>query len=163
MRLKNEAMSILHFNLKLILIFKIGFIYSYSLNYLNFFRTEIKLKFLEKFCKNKDFSKFCLPSQRDNILKINQFVKSEKTPCIIYSDLEFLFKKIEGFGNNPEKSPTIRIGEHIPCRYSMSNVWTFNTIGNKYSLYHGEGCIRELASNVINFEKKKILPLTMAY
>ena len=104
-----------------------------------------------------------MPSQRDNILKINQFVKSEKTPCIIYSDLESFFKKIDGFANNPEKSTTIRIGEHIPCRYSMSNVWAFNTIGNKHSLYHGEGCIRELESNEINFEKKEILPLTMAY
>ena len=46
---------------------------SYCLNCLYSFRTENKL-----------------PSQKDNILKIDQYLKSDKTPCIIYVDLEYL-------------------------------------------------------------------------
>ena len=35
--------------------------------------------------------------------------------CIIYADAEYLIKKIDGCANNPEKSSTTKIGEHIPC------------------------------------------------
>ena len=49
----------------------------------------------------------------------------------------------------------------------MSTIWTFDNIENKHSLYCGEDrkkkfCIslREHATNVIKFEKKKMLPLT---
>ena len=43
-------------------------------------------------------------------------------PYIIYADLESLIKKVERCANNPEKSSTTKIGEHIPCRYSMSTI-----------------------------------------
>ena len=49
----------------------------------------------------------------------------------------------------------------------MSIIWTFDKKGNKHTLYRGEDCmkifcnpLREHATNVINFEKKKMLPLT---
>ena len=42
-----------------------------------------------------------------------------------YADLECLVKRIEGSANNPQKSSLIKIGEHIPCRYSMSIIWGF--------------------------------------
>ena len=49
----------------------------------------------------------------------------------------------------------------------MSTIWGFDHIENKYTLYHGKDCIqkictslREHAKNVIDFEKKKMLPLT---
>ena len=49
----------------------------------------------------------------------------------------------------------------------MSKIWTFNHIENKYPLYHGKDCVRkfckslrEHAKNIIDFEKKKMLPLT---
>ena len=45
-------------------------------------------------------------------------MKSDKTPCIIYPDLDFLTKKIDNCINNPERSSTTKIGEHIPRRYS---------------------------------------------
>ena len=41
-------------------------------------------------------------------------------PYIIYADSESLTKKIDGCANNPENSSTTKIGEHIPCGYSMS-------------------------------------------
>ena len=37
-------------------------------------------------------------SERDNILKCNQYLKSDKMPYIIYADLESFIKKINGCG-----------------------------------------------------------------
>ena len=45
-----------------------------------------------------------------------------KTPCIIYPDLVSLIRKVGNCKNNPEKSSTAKIGEHIPCGYSMSSI-----------------------------------------
>ena len=45
-----------------------------------------------------------------------------------YADLESFTNKIDGCANNLERSSTIKLGEHIPCRYSMSTVWTFYSI-----------------------------------
>ena len=71
-------------------------------------------------------------TQNDNILKLNQNLKSDKTPCIVYADLVTL---IDNCKSNQEKSPTTKIGESIPCRYSTSTIWTFGNIENKHSFY----------------------------
>ena len=50
----------------------------------------------------------------------------------------------------------------------MSTIWRFDHIENKYTLYRGKEyriqkictSLREHAKNVIDFEKKKMLPLT---
>ena len=49
----------------------------------------------------------------------------------------------------------------------MSTIWAFNHIENKHTLYCGKDCmknfgesLREQAKNIIDFEKKKMLPLT---
>ena len=44
-------------------------------------------------------------------------MKSDKMPYIIYADFESLIKKIDGSATNPEKSPAIKIGQHIPCGF----------------------------------------------
>ena len=49
-------------------------------------------------------------------------MKSDKMPCIIYTDIESLINKTDGCENNPENSSTTKIGEQIPCRYSMSAI-----------------------------------------
>ena len=105
-------------------------------------------------------------SQKDNILQFNQNMKSDKMPYIIYSDLESLIEKIDGCANNPEKSSTIKIVKQIPWGYSISTIWAFGNIESKHSLYYGEDCMKkfcsslgEHATDVINFEKKKMLPL----
>ena len=48
-------------------------------------------------------------------MKINQYWKPDKAPCKIYADLQSLVKKIYDYKNNPKKSSTTKIGEHIPC------------------------------------------------
>ena len=88
-------------------------------------------------------------------------------PYIIYPDMESLIQKIDGCAHTPENSSTLKLGEHIPCGYSMSTIGAFNNIENKHTLYGTEDCIkkfceslREHAKNIIDFEKKKMLPLT---
>ena len=100
-------------------------------------------------------------------LEFNQYMKSDKMSYIIYADMESLIKKINGCAKNPESSSTKKLGAHIPCGYSLSTIWAFDNIENKHTLYRGEDfmkkfctSLREHVTNVINFEKKKLLPLT---
>ena len=90
-------------------------------------------------------------------------MKLDKMPYIIYADIESLIRKIDGCANNPENSSTTKIGEHIPCGYSMSTIWEFDLIENKHTLYRGKDCmkkfcisLREHAKNIIDFEKKNV-------
>ena len=119
---------------------------------------------MKKLSKNKDFCGIVMSSEEDNTLEFNQYMKSDKMPYIIYAGIEFLIRKIGGYANSPENSSTAKIGEHIPYGYSMSTIWAFNNIENKHTLYRGEHCmkkfctsLREYATNVVNFEKKKML------
>ena len=52
-------------------------------------------------------------------------------PCIIYADIESLIKEIDGCANDPENSSTTKIGEHIPCGYSMPTIWAFDNLESK--------------------------------
>ena len=139
----------------------------YSLNYLHSFRTDNKIKSHEKVYKYKEFCRIAVPSGKDNILEFNQYIKSDKMPYIIYADIESLIKKIDVCANNPEKSSTANISEHILCRYSMVTIWAFNHIENKHTLYRWEDCMKKFCEslrghvkNIIDLEKKKMLLLT---
>ena len=55
-----------------------------------------------------------MQSPKVNRLQFNRYMKSDKMSYIIYADLESLIKKIDGCANNPEKSSTTKIGEHVP-------------------------------------------------
>ena len=48
----------------------------------------------------------------------------------------------------------------------MSTIWTFDGVKNMYNVYRGEDCMKmfceslsEQVMKIINFEKKKIMPL----
>ena len=56
-----------------------------------------------------------MPSKKDNSLKFNQYMKSDKIPYIFYADLGSLIKNIDGCANNPEKSSAKKVGKRIPC------------------------------------------------
>ena len=108
-----------------------------------------------------------MPSGKDNVLEFKQYMKSDNMPYIIYADIESLIKKVHACANNSENSSTTKIGQHIPCGYSMSTIRAFHHIENKHTLYHRKDCIqkfcetlREHAKNIIDFEKKKMLSLT---
>ena len=70
-----------------------------------------------------------MPSEKDEILKFNQYINSDKMPDIIRADIESLIKKIVGCAT----SLKTKIGKHIPCEYSMSTIWGFDHIENKHS------------------------------
>ena len=72
---------------------------------------------------------------------------------------------LDGCANNPENSSTTKIGEHIPCGYSMSTIWAFNHIENKHTLYCRKDGMKKFCEslrvhekNIIDFEKKKCYP-----
>ena len=89
-----------------------------------------------------------MPSVKDNILEFNQYIKSVKTPYIIYADMESFIKRIDGFANNPEKSSTTKIGEHNPCGYSSSKIWTFDNTVKKHTLYCRKDCMKKFCESL---------------
>ena len=69
--------------------------------------------------------------------------------------------------NNPNESSTTKINKHIPSGYSIFTSCSFNESKNKLNYYRGKDCMKKFckdlrthATKIINFEKKKIIPLT---
>ena len=112
-----------------------------------------KLKSHEKACKNKDFCGTVMPSEEGNILELNQYMKSDKIPYIIFADIEPLTEKIGRCTNNPEKSSKLKIGERIPCGYSMSKIWGFDQIEKKHTLYHGKAYLKKFCTRHLNLNQ----------
>ena len=79
-----------------------------------------------------------MPSEKDNILEFNQYMKSDKMPYINYADIESLIKKTDGGANNPENPSTTKIEEHILCGYSMSTILGSDYIEDKHTLHCGK-------------------------
>ena len=55
---------------------------------------------MKKHVQIKDFFGIVMPSEKDNILEFNQYMKSDKTRYIIYADTESLIRKIDGSANS---------------------------------------------------------------
>ena len=107
-----------------------------------------------------------MPSEDTKILEFHQYRKYDKTPSIIYADLEFLIKRIDGCKSSSKKSSTAKAGEYIPCGYSMSVIWTFGGIKNNHYVCRGGECKTKFCKSlkvhtikIINFENKKVIPL----
>ena len=105
-----------------------------------------------------------MPSEKDDILELNQYMKSDKIPYIIYVDMESLTENIDGCANNSENYSTMEIGNHIPCRYLTSTFWSFNNVGNfipPKRLYKKVlWMFKRICQKITDFEKKNMLPLT---
>ena len=93
----------------------------------------------------------------NNTMKYNQGEKSIKLPFVVYADLECLLEKIITCQNNPNKHTPSGVFAH--CLFDKSK--------NKLNHYRGKYCmrkfckdLREHATKVINYEKKKMTPLT---
>ena len=70
----------------------------------------------------KDFGNVIMPSEDTKILEFNHNQKSDTAPFIIYADLECTIEKINGCKNNPEKSSTTNVSEHIPSGFSILKI-----------------------------------------
>ena len=137
------------------------------LNCFHVYRTENKLEKHKKICENHDYCHAEMPNEENKIIKYNQGEKSIKSPFIIYADLECLLEKIITCYNNIEKSSTTEINKHTPSGYSLFIHCSFDKTKNKPDYYRGGDCMkkfclnpREHATKIINYEKKKMIPLT---
>ena len=138
----------------------------YCLNCLHSFRTDNTLKKHERLCDN-NYCNVEMPTQFNEILKYYHGEKSIKTPFVIHADLECSLIKQQSCQNNPNESYTERKAIHEPCGYSLDLVSSFDSKQNKRRFYRGKDCIKrfcsdlkELRTNIINYEQKEMIPLT---
>ena len=108
----------------------------YCLNYLHCFATKKDLELHEKICENKDFRNVIMPYEGIEILELNQYLKFDKAPFIIFSDLECKIEKIDRCRNNTENLSTTKVSEHIPSGFSMSKISLFRSINNEHDVYN---------------------------
>ena len=54
-----------------------------------------------------------MTSEKNNILEFNQYMISDKMSYIIHANIQ----KIDRCANDPKKTSTRKLGEHIPCGY----------------------------------------------
>ena len=139
----------------------------YCLKCFHSYRTENKLEAHKKICENHDYCHVEMPTKNNNIIKYNYGEKSMKLLFVIYADLECLLEKMSTCINNPNESSTTKINKHTPSAYSIFTHCSFNESKNKISYYRGKDGmkkfskdLREHVSKIINYEKKKMIPLT---
>ena len=112
-----------------------------------------------------------MPTKDNNIIKYNQGEKSIKLPFLVYADFarnaECLLEKISTCQNNPNESSTTEVNKHVPSGYSLDTHCSFDQTKNKLNYYRGKDCmkkffkgLREHATKIINYKKKKMIPLT---
>ena len=146
----------------------------YCLNCFNSYTSKNKLKEHEEIGNRNDRSdsyRIEMPKQAQNILKYNLGKTSLKAPFAIYLDLECLLKKEQSHDNNNnnnlEESYTQKKAKHEPSGWAMFTRCSFDKKENKLNYYRGKDCIEKLckklkesAMEIINREKKEMVPLT---
>ena len=140
----------------------------YCLNCSCAYSTKNKFEAHKKICENHDYYHVEMPTKDNNTIKYNHGEKSTKSLFVIYADLECLLEKMSTSINNPNKSSTTKINKHTPSGYSIFTHFSFNKSKNKFNYYRGNDCIKkfckdlkENATKIINYEKKKMIPLTI--
>ena len=139
----------------------------YCLNCFRWYRTRNKLQVHKKICENHDYCNVEMSTKDNNIIKYNQGEKYIKLPFVVYADLECLLEKMSTCQNNPNESSATEINKHTASGYSFFNHCSFDQLINKVDYYRGKDCmkesckdVREHATKIINYEKKKMIPLT---
>ena len=142
--------------------------YFYCLNSFHSYRTKNKLEAHKKICDNHDNCHVEIPTKDSNIIKYNHGEKSMKLPFVIYADLECLLEKMNTCINNPNESSTTEINKHTLSGYSLFTHCSFDESKTKLNYYREEDCmnkfckdLRTHATKIINYEKKKMMPLTI--
>ena len=139
----------------------------YCLNCFRSYRTKKKFELHKKICENHNYCNVEMLTKDNNTIKYNHGQKSIKLPFAVYADLECLLEKMSTCQNNPNESSTTEINKHIPSGYSIFTHCSFDQTKNKLNYYRGKDymkkfCkdLREHATKIINYEKKKMIPLT---
>ena len=71
-----------------------------------------------------------MTSEDTKILEFNKYQKSDRTPFIIYADLECIIEKIDGCKISLENSSITKVSEHIPSGFSISTISSFRSTEN---------------------------------
>ena len=131
------------------------------------YTTEYKLESHKKVCENHDYCSIEMPNEDNKILKYNHGEKSMKALFIINADLESLPEKMDTCYDNTEKSSKTKINKHTPSGHSLFTHGSFHKAENRIDYYRGEDCMKkfcldliEHVTKIINYEKKKMIPLT---
>ena len=139
----------------------------YCLNCFRAYTTKSKLETYKKICENHYYFHVEMPNEDNKIIKYNQGEKSVRSPFIIYADLECLLEKIKTCYNNSEESSTTEINKCTPSGYSLFTHCSFDKTKIKLDYYRGDDSmkifclnLREHATKIIDYEKKKMMPLT---
>ena len=139
----------------------------YCLNCVWSYTTKYKLEEHKKICENNKYCRVEMPNEDNKIIKHNQGEKSMKHPSIIYADLECILEEMNTYHSNPEESSTTEINKHTPSGYSLFTHCSFDKTNNKLDYYRGKDCmknfckdLRKHVEKIINYEKKKMIPLT---
>ena len=140
----------------------------YCSNCFHAFRTKNKLEVHQKICENYYYCHVEIPTKDNNIIKYNQGEKSIKLPFVVSADLECLLEKMSTCQNNPNELSTTEINKHVPSGYSLFTHCSYDQTKNKLDHYRGKDCmkkfckdLREHATKIISYEKKKMIPLTI--
>ena len=140
----------------------------YCLNCFRSYRTKNKLEVHKKICENHNYCNIEMPNKGNNIIKYNQGEKYIKLPFVVCADLECLPEKMSMCQNNPNESSTTEINKHTTSGYSIFTRCSFDQTRNKLDHYRGKDCmkkfckdLREYSTKIINYEKKKMMPLTI--
>ena len=140
----------------------------YCLNCFCTYSTKNKFEEHKKVYENNKYCNAEMPNEDNKIIKYNQGEKSIKSPLIIYADLECLLEKMSICYNNSEELSTTEINKHTPSGYSLFTHCSFDKTKNKLDYYGGKDCmkkfcknLRERATKIINYGKKKMIPLTV--
>ena len=139
----------------------------YCLNCFHAYTTKNRLEKHKSVCENHDYCYVEMPEEGNKILKYSHGDKSMMQPFAIYFDFESLLEKVDNCCNDLEKSSATKINEHAPSSYSLFTCCLFDAKGHKLDSYRGEDCLKKFCKNlkehvlkIINYEKKKIMPLT---
>ena len=139
----------------------------YCLNCFHSYRTKNKLEAHKKICENHDYWHIEMPTKNNNTIKYNHVEKSMKLLFVTYADLECLLEKMSTCINNLNESSTTEINKHTPSGYSIFTHCSFDESKNKLNYYRKDDfmnkfCkdLREHVTKIINYEKKKMIPLT---
>ena len=78
-----------------------------------------------------------------------------KVPFTIYAELESLLEKMNTCHNNPKKSSATKINKHTPSGHSFFTHCSFDYCRGKNCMKNFCLGLREHATKIINYDKKK--------
>ena len=91
------------------------------MNSLHSCRTKNKLESHKRACE-KGFCSIIMPSEDTKVLELNQYLKSDGPPFIIYADLECILEKLDGCKNNSQNLSTTKVSRNILSGFSVHSI-----------------------------------------